>query len=229
MATAYTDLVCNRNTVLDIPARFAARDKMPMGYLDTLATLRKRKGFTQASLAERLGVEQPTVQRWEAGKREPDLGQLLQLAEILEVHPGELLDDGPIKLPGAQAIREVALLGSVPAGNWKEAVRRSSTTVPVPASDAPREGYALTVEGDSMDRHVPDGFTIVIDPNDIDLFPGRLFVVMNGDGETTFKEYREGPARLVPASSNPDHKEIPLSGGGYRILGRVVWSGKRHV
>lgn len=202
---------------------------MPMGYLDNLAALRKRKGFTQASLAERLGVEQPTVQRWEAGKREPDLGQLLQLAEVLEVHPGTLLDDGPIALPGAEAIREVPLLGVVPAGNWREAVRRSSNTVPVPARDAPRDAYALTVEGDSMDLHVPDGFTIVIDPSDVDLFAGRLFVVMNEDGETTFKEYREGPARLVPASSNPAHKEIPISGGGFRILGRVVWSGKRHV
>lgn len=229
MVTAYTDLVCSRNTVLDIPARFVARDKMPMGYLDRLATLRKRKGFTQQSLADRLGVEQPTVQRWEAGKREPDLKQLLQLAEVLEVHPGVLLDDGPITLPGAQAVREFSLLGSVPAGNWKEAIRRSSNTVPVPASNAPREGYALTVDGDSMDLHVPDGYTIVVDPNDLDLFPGRLFVVMNEDGETTFKEYREGPARLVPASSNPAHKEIPVSHGGFRILGRVVWSGKRHV
>jgi SOS-response transcriptional repressor LexA len=229
MATVYTDLVCPRNTTVAIPRRFLAREKMPMGYLDNLAALRKRKGFTQASLAERLGVEQPTVQRWEAGKREPDLGQLLQLAEVLEVHPGTLLDDGPIALPGAEAIREVPLLGVVPAGNWREAVRRSSNTVPVPARDAPRDAYALTVEGDSMDLHVPDGFTIVIDPSDVDLFAGRLFVVMNEDGETTFKEYREGPARLVPASSNPAHKEIPISGGGFRILGRVVWSGKRHV
>ena len=207
----------------------SARKKMPMGYLDGLGPLRKRKGFTQAALAERMGVEQPTIQRWEAGKREPDLGQLIQLAEILEVQPGALLGDGPVELPGAQAIRSFPLLGMVPAGNWREAVRRSSDSVPVPMADAPREGYALTVDGDSMDLHVPDGYTIVIDPNDLDLFPKRLFVVMNGDGETTFKEYREGPARLVPASSNPAHKEIPISGGDFRILGRVVWSGKRHV
>jgi predicted transcriptional regulator len=88
MPVTYTASVCIGNTSLAIPLKNAARYPMPMGYLDQLARLRKAKGFTQSSLAERLGVEQPTVQRWEAGKREPSLAQLLELARILEVEPG---------------------------------------------------------------------------------------------------------------------------------------------
>src|SRR5688572_11583236 len=92
MAAGYTDTVCLGNTVLAIPPIFPGAHNMPMGYLDQLAELRKRKGFTQQSLADEMGVEQPTVQRWEKGKREPSIGQLLELAKVLDVEPGSLID-----------------------------------------------------------------------------------------------------------------------------------------
>ena len=63
----YTDTAYLGNTEMDIPLYFANGQDIPMGYLDRLAALRKIKGLTQAQLAERLGVEQPTYQRWEKG------------------------------------------------------------------------------------------------------------------------------------------------------------------
>lgn len=63
-----------------------------MGYLDRLAEIRKRKGLTQAQVAELVGVEQPTYQRWEKGKREPSFGQLFELARVLSVDPSSLID-----------------------------------------------------------------------------------------------------------------------------------------
>lgn len=78
-----------------------------------------------------------------------------------------------------------------------------------------------------MDLVVPDSSTIIIDPMDLDLWPGRYYVIENGERETTFKQYKESPARLVPCSSNPDHKEIPISGGGFRVVGRVIWRASR--
>lgn len=201
---------------------------------ERLRAARLKLFASAAEAAKALGVPVGTYSGHENGhrgfpaKRAPLYARKFKVSEEWLLYGKGRPEDGAMP-EGAQSVRSVPLLGSVPAGNWREAVRRSSNSVPVPATDAPRDAYALTVEGDSMDLHVPDGFTIVIDPGDTDLFPGRLFVVMNGEGETTFKEYREGPARLVPASSNPAHKEIPILGGGFRILGRVVWSGKRHV
>lgn len=92
MADEYTETVFHCNTNMDIPPEFIIPQNMPMGHLDQLNVLRKRRGLTQAQLAEQLGVEQPTVQRWEKGKREPDLTQLMKIAFILGVEPAALID-----------------------------------------------------------------------------------------------------------------------------------------
>jgi transcriptional regulator with XRE-family HTH domain len=52
---------------------------------------RRVKGWTQADLAQRVGVHVNTVQGWEKGAQ-PRPKHLAQLAAALEVDGGELLD-----------------------------------------------------------------------------------------------------------------------------------------
>lgn len=52
---------------------------------DLLRRLRKDKGLNQIDLAQRVGVSIDSVRRWEAGKREPRLGELEKIALVLEV------------------------------------------------------------------------------------------------------------------------------------------------
>lgn len=61
---------------------------------DMLAVARKAKGLTQVQLAERLGVRQPTVGRYESGEREPDDDALARLAAELDVTPQLLRQAG---------------------------------------------------------------------------------------------------------------------------------------
>lgn len=56
-----------------------------------IALNRKKKGLTQEQLAERLGVTNKTVSRWETGKYMPDLSLLKPLSEQLGVSLNELL------------------------------------------------------------------------------------------------------------------------------------------
>jgi len=56
---------------------------------------RKAAGLTQAVLAERLGVSQPTIVRWEDGTRSPDLPSLFALADVLGIAPADLLTSEP--------------------------------------------------------------------------------------------------------------------------------------
>jgi transcriptional regulator with XRE-family HTH domain len=64
---------------------------------DTLAKnlkkARKRAGFTQAGLADRLGVSQPTYQGWEQAKHQPKLEYIAEIADICEVRMGWLLGE----------------------------------------------------------------------------------------------------------------------------------------
>ena len=45
---------------------------------------RKSKGLTQAELAERLGLSEMTIRRWEASKRSPRMEEISELANVLE-------------------------------------------------------------------------------------------------------------------------------------------------
>ena len=56
-----------------------------------IASLRKEKGFTQVSLANRLGISDKTVSKWERGAGLPDVSLMLPLCEILEISVNELL------------------------------------------------------------------------------------------------------------------------------------------
>lgn len=91
MTQGYTETVFHSNTILDIPTFSEIVHNIPMGYLNKLAEIRERKGVTQDELATRVGVEQPTINRWEKGKREPKFKDLFALSEILEVSVAELL------------------------------------------------------------------------------------------------------------------------------------------
>lgn len=227
MARQYTETVCQRNTNLAIPLIFGSGQNIPMGYLDKLAEIRKSRGMTQSQLAERMGVEQPTVQRWEKGKREPDLGQLQTLAGVLGITAGELLD-GDVAAPVGPRL---FVKGEVAAGVWRAAVEspadewesfygRPDVTAEID------HRFGLRVVGDSMDLVYPPG-TIV---ECVSLFgraeaiPGKRVVVvrMNDAGmcEATVKELveQEGELWLVPKSSNPAHMPYKLNGPSEGIV-----------
>ena len=62
-----------------------------------IALNRKNKGLTQEQLAEKLGVTNKTVSRWETGKYMPDLSLLKPLSEELGITLNELLSGEKIK------------------------------------------------------------------------------------------------------------------------------------
>ncbi|MBQ7059712.1 MAG: helix-turn-helix transcriptional regulator [Firmicutes bacterium] len=57
-----------------------------------LQDLRKKNGYTQEQLAEKVGVSRRTVSRWETGSNMPDLDILIDLSDLYEVPLRELLD-----------------------------------------------------------------------------------------------------------------------------------------
>ncbi len=56
-----------------------------------LKYLRERKGISQNEIAKVFEIGQPTVGNWEAGRREPDLKTIIQLAEYFGVTLDELV------------------------------------------------------------------------------------------------------------------------------------------
>ena len=52
---------------------------------DKIMNERKRNGWSQEELAEKLGVSRQSVSKWESAQSVPDLNRILQLADIFGV------------------------------------------------------------------------------------------------------------------------------------------------
>ena len=56
-----------------------------------IASCRKEQGMTQAVLAEKLGISDRAISKWETGKSLPDSGIMLELCDFLKISVNELL------------------------------------------------------------------------------------------------------------------------------------------
>lgn len=75
-----------------------------------ICILRKQKGLTQSQLAERIGVTDKALSRWETGKGFPDVSLLQPLAEALDTSVTELLAGEPLTEEEKAAHSDSALL-----------------------------------------------------------------------------------------------------------------------
>lgn len=200
---------------------------MPVRYLTDLRPLRKKRQLSQAQLAERIGVEQPTVQRWESGKRLPDLDSLHKLAQVLGVTPGALLEGGAIVAVGPT----LWIKGEVAAGVWRAAAEWPETDWQTFTGRADIQAradhrFGLIVRGDSMDLLYPPGTIVecVSVFGRAEAVPGKRVVLVRENDqqqfEATVKELVEQDGQLwaVPRSSNPAHRPINLSESESGIL-----------
>ena len=65
-------------------------------FAERLSKLRKRIGFNQDYFASEVGVSIDTVRRWEGGKQEPRLSDLISIAQVLGTSINELVGEVPL-------------------------------------------------------------------------------------------------------------------------------------
>lgn len=56
-----------------------------MNFSDKIISLRKKNGWSQEELAERLGVTRQSVSKWESAQSQPDLSKIIQMSELFSV------------------------------------------------------------------------------------------------------------------------------------------------
>jgi Zn-dependent peptidase ImmA (M78 family)/DNA-binding XRE family transcriptional regulator len=70
-----------------------------------LRVAREAIGFTQAETADRSGIDQAEISRWERGLREPSSDQIKALAGVLEFAPRLLVEETAIAVPVHRSAR----------------------------------------------------------------------------------------------------------------------------
>jgi transcriptional regulator with XRE-family HTH domain len=75
-----------------------------------ISAKRKEQGLTQAALAEKLGITDRAVSKWETGKSMPDSSIMLELCELLKINVNELLSGELIDMDEYKKMAEENLL-----------------------------------------------------------------------------------------------------------------------
>jgi transcriptional regulator with XRE-family HTH domain len=185
-----------------------------------IKSLRLERGWNQTELAERLGVTQASVSRWEKGSV-PDADKLAQLAEMSGESVRSFIDDKGAEATTSPVLNRYWVRGAVAAGVFAPAYEWPeddwtpySGLAEVEAPTGTR--YGLEVKGDSMNLLYPPGTIldcVLLEPY-VDRYgaipSGKRVIVerrsITAEVEATVKEYvvtEDGTEWLVPRSSNP--------------------------
>jgi SOS-response transcriptional repressor LexA len=172
------------------------------------------KKVTGRGIASLLKIAPARVTEMRKGERRVQPHEMSVLAQFFGM--GEI-DTGP-----DTNVIWVPVIGIAAAGCWKEAIELPSFLVPRIRKAGCNQAFAVQIDGDSMDKLLPDGGYAVIDPDQKQLNDKRIYLIQNGGGETTIKRYRTEPSRFEPVSNNPSHKIIHMGEHEIIVLGRVV-------
>lgn len=195
------------------------------------------KGATQKSVAEKLGVSYTAYQNYEYGKRDIP-GEVLKLAADLydttvDYILGIVSYRGKTIKPTSEETDfvEVPLYGSIAAGTPIE-MTETEGKFPIPAKKHEQypKAFLLKVEGESMNKILPNGCYALIDPcQEVERDNQPYAVCVNGYDATVKRVHKlNNGFELVPDSTDPTYKPAIYDYGieGTEIItliGRVVF------
>lgn len=229
---------------------------MSTSFLATnIASLRRHLGMNQTEFANAVEGRQPAVSKWESGADEPSPRSMGKIAELAGCTVDQLFD--AIWRPGGNIVTpplpDVPPVRGAADGDGTISLRRINIgfamgdgsnlddyvdegTIDFDANllrlISPSPAHRLVVAdgvGDSMQPTLMDSDMIVIDTLQNQLNKWDRIWAMSLQGAGAVK--RLGPAekgKVEVISDNPaiPNRVVPFE--DVRIIGRIVWSGRRH-
>ena len=201
-------------------------------YPNNLRSIRMREHRTQEWAASILGLTVQAYQPYEYGARELKPSMLRKLAPALNSTAMEILglEDEPWVIKAKPTSKTVPVVGRIAAGCAREAIEDTSERWYVPDTtfeDHPKAFY-LVVGGDSMDRIIPEGAYVLIDP-EAEVHSGDVAAVLvNGFDATLKRIYFAGDTIVLhPESHNPEHHDVTIDRTNpdapfFRVVGKAI-------
>lgn len=157
--------------------------------------LRESRGMTTTEIASRLGVSQSTISTWENGVKLPRADALDKITKFFNVSLSVLMSETDIKKSDLDV--KIPLYGEIAAGalSTLEAVSDNDVdTISIPVQFLNGHGakagiFALHVNGESMNKIIPNRSFVICMPIDkADLADGQI-VIFSHDGEYSMKRF----------------------------------------
>lgn len=202
-------------------------------FADYLKQARKAKKMSQEILAQKLGVTQQAVGKWERGQSTPNPNMVARIAEALDTtadfllgfnHPSAETQDAEERFFGGRQHHPIPVIGTVKAGYGGLAFEEDYGTEYACVKD-PENYFFLVVKGDSMEPRIFDGDLALVH-RQTTLDDGDLGIMVYGDeGEGTLKKFLRRGNAVVLKAFNPTYEDKILRGeelAQLYIAGKVV-------
>lgn len=198
-----------------------------MAISKNIKRLRMDRDWTQEQLAEKVGVTRSTVTQWETGWSKPRMGAVEKLAAVFGVSTSDMVNDQS----DISNFVDVPLYGSIAAGTPIEMhAVDSSHPVPTKVREKYPDSFLLKVEGDSMNRVLPNGCYALVDPRQTADCNGAPYAVCVNGYDATIKRVRKlnNGFELVPDSNDPTYEKKTYNYNEpdtdtITVIGRVVY------
>lgn len=202
-----------------------------MGFSNNIRFLRKQRNLTQEELAEMVGYKSfTTIQKWETGDSEPNMGVLRQLADIFHLSISELVETdleskatsrplpSNIITPAAYA---VPILGTICAGSGIHCEENFQGHFYV--DHTIKADYCLKVKGDSMiDAGIYDGDFAFIRKS-FDYSDGDIYAVCWGAEESaSLKKLYKMDDKVMLQPCNSDYAPTLVDTDDIYIVGECI-------
>lgn len=206
-------------------------DTIRKNIADGLKRSRKAAGMTVDQVGEHIGKSGKTISAWEVGRGQPNGDELITLCKLLGVTLKDFYGADAI-LPDANAeYVEVPIFGRIAAGTPIEMLEADGThPVPCGVMNKYPDAFLLRVEGNSMNRILPNGSFALIDPCEDVTADNKPYAVCVNGYSATIKRVRKlaNGFELAPDSNDPTYKPVVYDYGEegtetITVIGRVVW------
>jgi repressor LexA len=195
-----------------------------------LREFRKASGLSVDEVGSKIGKSGKTISAWEVGHGQPGADLLIQLCGVYGVHISDFYGSAIKAVEGDYT--DIPLYGSIAAGTPIEMLDVDDTyPVPTKAHKQYPKAFLLKVDGESMNRTIPNGCYALVDPEQKDdVCDGKPYAVCVNGFDATIKRIRKlaNGFELVPDSNDPTYKATIYDFGiegteTITVIGRVVW------
>lgn len=211
-----------------------------VAFIRNLTAVMESKGLSQSALASMLGMSRQSVHTWMTGISYPTANTIEKLSRRLGVTVNDLVSDesGYAAQPSTYVPRRAI----VSRGSALVPVRRAGLThagdpmdedaiddfvfIPAEIAAAHPAGFALRVEGDCMNKRIPEGYDVVVDPEK-EPVNGSVVVVEVKGYQSVMRRWLKGSRTLVlAADSYTEHDDIVINWDEepVSVIGVVVWA-----
>lgn len=188
---------------------------------------------SKVAFADKVGVTKSAVTNWTNGNNAPDIETIAKISNMYDVPLSDILEgrvtSDEVEEPCTRWVR-VPMYGSIAAGKPIEmAVVDGEMSIPIEMHRKYPHSFLLRVEGESMNKRLPNGSLALINPTK-DVIDGHAYAVaVNGYNATIkrVKKYENG-LELIPDSTDPTIKPKVYDFGDastetVTVIGEVVW------